>query len=185
MSGPVAGRPDRPEAAAGWADPPRSSAGWGNEPDAANGAAAGGWADKPASEEAWWDAPAAAGPAAVADGSEKVKKSRWGRNKDKDKDKDQGARGVEEPGNEWATEATSRWDRGAPRSDEPRSAPAQAPRGGAAQAPAPRNEAARGEGERIPEQRKRELSAFEDLAPLELNLDEEPKEKTRRFGRRK
>ncbi|HTJ35888.1 MAG TPA: hypothetical protein VL738_21920 [Dactylosporangium sp.] len=44
----------------------------------------------------------------------------------------------------------------------------------------------RGGQERVPEQRKREPGAFEDLAPLELNLDEEPKEKSsRRFLRRK
>ncbi|MGI5244796.1 hypothetical protein [Dactylosporangium sp. CA-139066] len=43
-----------------------------------------------------------------------------------------------------------------------------------------------GTGERIPEQRKRDAGAFDDLAPLELNLDEEPKaEKSRRFLRRK
>ncbi|MFD0582063.1 hypothetical protein [Dactylosporangium darangshiense] len=44
----------------------------------------------------------------------------------------------------------------------------------------------RGGQERVPEQRNREAGAFEDLAPLELNLDEEPKEKSsRRFLRRK
>jgi hypothetical protein len=45
-----------------------------------------------------------------------------------------------------------------------------------------------GRRERIPEQRKRDMdAAFDDLAPLELNLDEEPKEqgKSRRFLRRK
>ncbi|WP_433084167.1 hypothetical protein ACQP1P_06780 [Dactylosporangium sp. CA-052675] len=84
----------------------------------------------------------------------------------------------EEPGNEG-------WDRAAPpRNEEPRN---QGWERAASRSEEPGHEGWNG-GERIPEQRKREqqqLSAFEDLAPLELNLDEEPKEKTRRFLRRK
>ncbi|WP_433614042.1 hypothetical protein ACQP2P_06625 [Dactylosporangium sp. CA-139114] len=148
---------------------------------------------------------------------EKTKKSRWGRNKDKDKKERNGPEETagawgSEPGERWDGPAAPRsaepgnegWDRGAPpnqgwdgaapRSEEPgnegwdRGAPPNQGWDGAA----PRSEEPGNDGwndgERIPEQRKREqqqLSAFEDLAPLELNLDEEPKEKTRRFLRRK
>ncbi|MEV6927140.1 hypothetical protein AB0M46_21920 [Dactylosporangium sp. NPDC051485] len=172
-------------------------------------------------EEAWWDAGKASGKEPV----EKPKRSRWGRGKAK----------VEEPArDDWATEATSRWDRASGRQvaagdagwqagregvaetaseagPEPRwergaGAGWQAGREGVAEAaseagPEPRWERGAGldvgrEGEqgrdaagveaadRIPEQRKREPGPFDDLAPLELNLDEEPKERTRRFRRK-
>ncbi|MEV8513061.1 hypothetical protein [Dactylosporangium sp. NPDC051484] len=40
-------------------------------------------------------------------------------------------------------------------------------------------------GDRNPDQGKWDAAAFDDLAPLELNLDEEPKARSRRFLRRK
>jgi hypothetical protein len=109
-------------------------------------------------EEAWWDGTAAPPAPPAVEGGEKTKKSRWGRNKDKDAQKSRAA-------DEWATEAPEQPQR---RNDEPVNW---------GNRPEP--------GERIPEQRKRDPGAFEDLAPLELNLDEEPKEKSRRFLRRK
>ncbi|MFI5907130.1 hypothetical protein [Dactylosporangium sp. NPDC051541] len=140
-------------------------------------------------EDAWWDS----GAPPAAESAEKGKKSRWGRNKDKDA----GAERDDAGNADWAAEATTRWDRGAAKSDD-RAV------GRNEERPAGRNDDwdRRGEreagrrnddgagwgnrGESIPEQRKREVGAFEDLAPLELNLDEEPKEKTsRRFLRRK
>ncbi|MER7282541.1 hypothetical protein ABT369_49725 [Dactylosporangium sp. NPDC000244] len=139
-----------------------------------------------AGEEAWWDGPAQAPvPPPVADGGdgspEKAKKSRWGRNKDKDKKE---RNSPEETAGAWASEPGERWEPAAPRNEEPRN---EGWERAAPRSEEPGNEGWGG-GERIPEQRKREqqqLSAFEDLAPLELNLDEEPKEKTRRFLRRK
>ncbi|GAA2348054.1 hypothetical protein GCM10010170_036280 [Dactylosporangium salmoneum] len=113
--------------------------------------------------------------------------SRWGRGKSEAK--------AEEPArDDWATEATSRWDRASGR---------QAGREGAAETAGSEPRWERGAGrdlgreaeqgrdaaeveaaDRIPEQRKREPGPFDDLAPLELNLDEEPKERTRRFRRK-
>jgi hypothetical protein len=113
----------------------------------------------------------------------------------------------------WATDATSRWDRNAARDgagpDANRHGQPSQPghpgqpgqpghpgqpgfpgqpdqRGGPTRGDDDREQDRTGRGERIPEQRKHDAGAFEDLAPLELNLDEEPKtEKSRRFLRRK
>ncbi|GAA3457542.1 hypothetical protein [Dactylosporangium matsuzakiense] len=178
-SGPAAGRgrADQPGTAPSWGQGAAGQAPAGPAPTAQGPAGA--------AEDAWW----AAGPAGGAgDGQEKGKKSRWGRNKDKD-----AAPAARDESDDWAAEATTRWDRSAAKSEE-RPARQDDWRNDdrrIEREPARRNDDAAGwgngpRGEAIPEQRKREIGAFEDLAPLELNLDEEPKEKTsRRFLRRK
>ncbi|MFG2036733.1 hypothetical protein [Dactylosporangium sp. NPDC048998] len=139
-------------------------------------------------EEAWWD-----GEAKPAEVVEKPKRSRWGRNKGAGKDAAPAAAAAAEPelggasgGPGRATEATSRWDRTAARTDAgtPDRVAGGYQDGGYQEGDRRSGEAEQG-GDRIPEQRKRDAGAFDDLAPLELNLDEEPKERSRRFLRRK
>ena len=138
---------------------------------------------------AWWDAEAARAAAEpVAEQPEK--RSRWGRNRKKDQPEPVGE-------DDWAAEPTGRWDereRAGTASERPMW-PAE-PTTGYGSDPAADRRPTRAEshgarpGDKnpaVPVQRK-DVAAFdEDVAPLELNLDEEPREsgRSRRFLRRK